>query len=57
MPYLVSWTVRAAGSQRAEPKNLTRNLVLNWPKAERLEFARLLTKYAEATSRLPEPPG
>jgi DNA-binding MarR family transcriptional regulator len=29
----------------------------DWPKAERLEFARLLIKYAEATSRLPVPSG
>ena len=28
----------------------------DWPKAEQLEFARLLIKYAEATSRLPAPP-
>ena len=40
---------RFRGQQRQAFKHITRE----WPRAERVEFARLLRKYADSTARLP----
>lgn len=43
------------GHFRRQHRQAFEHITGDWPKAERLEFARLLVKYADATSRLPMP--
>ncbi|GAB1819051.1 MarR family winged helix-turn-helix transcriptional regulator [Herbidospora sp. RD11066] len=40
---------------RHQQRQAFEHITRDWPRAERLEFARLLLKYADATARLPAP--
>lgn len=42
---------------RRQQRQAFEHITRDWPEAERLEFARLLAKYADSTSRLPPPDG
>jgi len=47
--------VTLLGHFRRQQRQAFEHITRDWPTAERVEFARLLLKYADATARLPAP--
>ncbi|MFD9873265.1 MarR family winged helix-turn-helix transcriptional regulator [[Kitasatospora] papulosa] len=45
------------GHFRSQQRQAFEHITRDWPAAERVEFARLLLKYADATAQLPAPGG